>query len=176
MSSRPQPAPKSASLPRSLTFRAEVRPDDPAAVRGLVEGTGFFNPEEAGVAMELVQERLAKGAASGYEFLFAESEGALLGYACYGHIDGTAASYDLYWIAVAARAQGEGIGKALLAESEARIGRAGGRRVYVETASRAQYAPTRAFYERAGYRQEALLVDFYAPGDGKVIYVKELPA
>ena len=166
----------SSAKPRPLIFRGEVRPRDPDAVRRLVVGTGFFNPAEVEVAVELVQERLERGAASGYEFLFAEHERDVLGYACYGAIPGTAASYDLYWIVVAAEAQGEGIGKALLAECEARIRRSGGRRLYVETASREQYAPTRAFYEGAGYRQEALLVDFYAPGDGKVIFVKALSA
>jgi hypothetical protein len=46
--------------------------------------------------------------------------------------------------------------------------------VYVETSGRRDYAPTRAFYERAGYRPEARLADFYAPGDDKWIYVKPL--
>ena len=32
--------------------------------------------------------------------------------------------------------------------------RAGGRRIYVETSSRGQYEPTRAFYERYGYRRK----------------------
>jgi hypothetical protein len=52
----------------------------------------------------------------------------------------------------------------------------GGRRIYIETSSRAQYEPTRGFYLKCGYRQETILEDFYAPGDGKVIYVKALPA
>jgi ribosomal protein S18 acetylase RimI-like enzyme len=172
MTSRSADPPKAATAP--LTFRDLVRGTDPDTVRTLVAGTEFFNPAEVDIAVELVRERLDKGAASGYEFVFAETGGAPAGYACYGSIDGTESSYDLYWIAVAADARGRGLGRALLAECEARIHRASGRRVYVETASRAQYAPTRAFYEHAGYRQEAMLADFYAPGDGKVIYVKVL--
>jgi hypothetical protein len=35
--------------------------------------------------------------------------------------------------------------------------------------------PTRAFYERNGFRCEARLKDFYAPGDDRVIYAKILP-
>jgi hypothetical protein len=34
--------------------------------------------------------------------------------------------------------------------------------------------PTHRFYERCGYRQAAFLEDFYAPGDGKVIFVRSL--
>ena len=51
---------------------------------------------------------------------------------------------------------------------------AGGRRVYVETSGRAQYEPTRRFYEACGYAREAVLTDFYAPGDDKVIYGQSL--
>jgi hypothetical protein len=59
-------------------------------------------------------------------------------------------------------------------EAERRIRDLGGLRVYVDTSGRAQYAPTRAFYERLGYLPAAVLDDFYAPGDPKVIYCKAL--
>ena len=42
--------------------------------------------------------------------------------------------------------------------------------------SRADYEPTRAFYLRVGYVEEARLRDFYARGDDKVFYVKRLAA
>ena len=50
----------------------------------------------------------------------------------------------------------------------------GGRRVYVETSSRRLYAPTREFYTGLGYRRQALIPEFYGPGDVKIIYAKEL--
>ena len=50
----------------------------------------------------------------------------------------------------------------------------GGRRVYVDTSSRDQYEPTRAFYRACGYAEVARLDHFYADGDGKVIFVKAL--
>jgi ribosomal protein S18 acetylase RimI-like enzyme len=157
------------------TFRHEVVAADRLRVRRLVESTGFFSPSEVDVAVDLVEERLRRGEAGGYYFVFAERDGQTAGYACYGPIAGTAASFDLYWIAVHPSAQGAGLGRLLLAESERRIGLAGGRRVYIETSHRAQYVPTRAFYERGGYDLEAILKDFYAPGDDKAIYVKALP-
>lgn len=40
--------------------------------------------------------------------------------------------------------------------------------------SRADYALTRLFYERMGYHVEASITDFYAPGDAKVIYARQL--
>ena len=96
----------------------------------------------------------------------------VLGYACYGPIALTAASYDLFWIAVDQAFQGQKIGKILLEKSEQLIRQAGGRQVYIETSNRGQYASTRGFYLRCGYREAAVLKDFYDRGDDKVIYEK----
>ena len=159
-----------------LEFRYDVRPDDRESVRRLVESTGVFSPVEADVAVELVDERLAKGPQSDYQFVFAEQQGRTVGYTCYGPIALTAASFDLYWIAVDKSLHGRKIGRLLLEKTEELIRHAGGRQVYIETSNRHHYAATRGFYLRCGYRQEALLKDFYAPGDDKVIYVKELEA
>lgn len=160
------------AAPPTIAYRDTVVPGDRQAVRRIVESTGFFSPAEVDVAVELVDERLAKGAASGYEFLFAEQDGRVLGYTCYGPIAATAASFDLYWIAIDKHCQNHGLGRRLMEQSEQRIAAAGGRAVYAETSNRPQYTPTRAFYERFGYTRAALLPDFYAPGDDKVVYVK----
>jgi ribosomal protein S18 acetylase RimI-like enzyme len=156
--------------------RQELKSGDREEVGRIVRATGFFSEEEAGIAVELVDERLAKGEASGYHFLFAEKGKSLLGYTCFGPIPGSAHSYDLYWIVVDPALQGRGMGRRLLAESERIMAQRGARRIYADTSSRPQYEPTRAFYRACGYRQEALLEDFYAEGDGKVIFVKALPA
>jgi len=83
-----------------LTFRETPIPADIEAVRAIVSSSGFFSESEIEVAAELVEERLSKGLSSGYYFLFAEDAERMLGYACYGPIPCTAASWDLYWIAV----------------------------------------------------------------------------
>ena len=155
-------------------LRCEPRADDPQKVARLVAATGFFRPDEIAIAAELVTERLQRGAASGYEFLFAEQGERLLGYTCFGAIPCTLGSYDLYWISVDPERQRAGIGKLLLERTEDLIRRAQGRKLYIETSSREQYTPTRAFYTRCAYRQEAVLADFYAPGDSKVIFSKSL--
>lgn len=157
-----------------ITFRRTVLPQDRKAVREIVQSGGFFYPAEVLIAVELVNERLEKGEASGYHFIFAEIDGKTVGYACYGPIPGTAGSWDLYWIAVHREVQGKGIGKALLAECESAVRQAGGKRLYIETSGRELYAPTRAFYLANGCILEATLKDFYAPGDDKCIFVKIL--
>lgn len=158
-----------------LTLRSEAHPDDVPWVRQAARATGFFSEEEVLVAGEVVEEKLAKGAASGYEVLFAAGDEAeTAGFACYGRIPLTVSSYDLYWILVLPEHQARGLGKALLAEVERRVREVGGTRLYVDTSSRPQYQPTRVFYDRCGYAEVARLDDFYTPGDGKVIHCKLL--
>ena len=160
-----------------MALRDEVRAADISAIARLAGATGFFTAEEVAVAAELAEECLREGPASGYHFLFAEdATSGLLGYACFGPTPCTRSSFDLYWIIVDPRQQGRGVGKRLIQATEARIPILGGTRVYIETSSRDLYHPTRRFYERCGYALEAVLKDFYAPRDDKLIYYKTLHA
>lgn len=157
-----------------LAIRHEVTTDDIVRIRKLVESTGFFHADEVDISVELIEERLTKGDASGYYFLLAEHYGRVVGYTCYGPIPCTLNSYDLYWIAVLPDYQGRGVGRQLVQATERKIREISGERVYIDTSQRPQYASTRAFYERCGYILESLLEDFYAPGDGKAVYSKKL--
>lgn len=180
-SQRPRPA--GAGL--GVSFRTDPRPSDSAAVRDIVASTGFFHDFEVDVAVELIDERLERGLASEYYFVFADdAAGNPVGYACFGPIACTVGSFDLYWIAVRRDDQGRGLGLALMAEAERRMaaglpgpdGRplAPARCIYIETSSKPEYEPTRAFYRRCGYIEEARFRNFYAPGDDKIVYVKSL--
>lgn len=168
------PASRSPFPTPGVDYRDTVQKGDLQAVREIIASSGFFSGSEEETAVELVEERLRKGDASGYFFLFVEEAGSVLGYTCFGPIACTLSSYDLYWIALRDAFRGKGMGKGLLQRAEVEIGRMGGTRIYVETSSRDQYLPTRRFYEKAGYGAEAVLKDFYAPGDHKVVYVKAL--
>ncbi len=159
---------------RAIQYRDTVVQSDPASVRAITESSGFFYPDEIDTAVELVEERLAKGLKSGYHFIFADQDGRTLGYSCFGPIACTKSSFDHYWLAVSNEARGKGIGTALIAATERAIAALGGTRIYIETSSRPLYDPTRAFYIARGYGLEAELKDFYGPGDSKVIYVKVL--
>lgn len=162
-----------------MEWRAKVRAGDPNAVGQLVAATKFFSVAEKDVAVELVDEALARGAASGYLFVFADAHeppNKLAGYTCYGPIPATESSFDLYWIAVSPSLQRSGLGRELIRETERRASELGARQMFIDTSGRDQYAPTRAFYERMGYEKAAVLEDFYAPGDAKIIYSKQLRA
>jgi ribosomal protein S18 acetylase RimI-like enzyme len=137
-----------------------------------VKATGFFHSHEIDVAVELVEERLLSGPASGYFFVFYEINGRMAGYSCYGQIPCTESSYDIYWIAVHPDFQKKGLGRMILDETERLIQKSGGMRIYVDTSQSTKYEATRSFYEHCGYLMLSVLEDFYAPGDGKAVFCK----
>lgn len=159
---------------QNIMYRQQIKPSDIATIADIVESSGFFSDEELEIAIELAEDALEKQEAGSYRFLFAEIDGRVVGYCCYGPIPATRSSYDLYWIVVSRAMQGKGLGKLIMAETEKVIFHNGGRQLYAETSSRGQYKPTQKFYEICGYHEEAFLKDFYAPGDGKIIYSKSL--
>ena len=156
-----------------LRVRA-LRADDRTALLQLLRRTGAFSDDEVAVALELIDigERPEP---DGYRFLVAEVEdGRVAGYACWGLTPLTDGVYDLYWIAVEAQLHGRGIGRAILDAVEQRVRAGGGRMVLIETASKPEYAATRAFYAATGYVEVARVPDFYRVGDDKIIYGKTL--
>ena len=154
-----------------IKLRKTVTEADKETVRKLVLNTGFFRKDEVPVAVSLVTDTL-RDPASGYLFIFAESEGSTVGYAAYGEIPGTLGSYDLYWVAVQSDFQRMGIGKVLVKAVEDEVKKANGRHLYISTSDIDLYKPTRKFYEKVGYDRVATLQDYFAPGDAQVIYRK----
>ncbi len=143
-----------------------------ARLEQLTTAAGLFRPDEVAIAAGLLDDSLAGD--DDYHFLGAYAGDELVGYACWGPTPATLGTYDLYWIVVDPASQGQGVGTELLRAVEDRLTAAQGRLIVVETSSRAEYAPTRAFYERRGYAQAAQLAGYYAPGDDLVIYLKDL--
>ncbi len=159
--------PKSGRPPSAVEFRAIASHHrDPLA--RILAATGAFTAEEIDVALELIDLGIA--GKDTYQFLVAERAGQAVGYACFGPTPLTDGTFDLYWIAVDPALQGSGVGQTLLRAAEAAIRSQGGRKLLIETASKPEYAPTRAFYERAGYHVIARIGDFYRVGDDKLIY------
>jgi ribosomal protein S18 acetylase RimI-like enzyme len=143
-----------------------------ARLEQLTRGTGLFREDEVATAVELLDEHLAGD--DDYRFVGAFDGDQLIGYGCWGPTPGTQGTHDLYWIVVDRERQGAGVGTQLLTEIERGLKANGQRLVVVETSSRADYAPTRGFYEHRGYTRAATIPGYYAPGDDLVIYTKDL--
>lgn len=145
-----------------------LRAADRAPLEAILRATDSFRADEIEIALELVDA----GEAAGYRFFVAEREGRVAGYCCFGATPVTLGTWDLYWIAVDPALHGGGIGRELMRAAEEEVARSGARMLIVETSDKPAYAATRAFYERLGYAREARIADFYAPGDGKLVYVR----
>lgn len=160
-----------------MKWRNTVHAADIERVRELVARTGYFSTTEIDIAAELVAETVLQGDDSDYRFLFADAEdaaGIIRGYSCYGLVPATRSSFDLYWIAVDPDFQGKGLGREILVRTENLAAAQGATAMYVDTSGRQKYRPTRAFYAAQGYDEAARLEGFYAPGDDKVIFRKQL--
>ena len=157
----------------NVTLRHTINAADRDAIAAITRSSGFFTEMEVALALEVFDEALAKPSGS-YRYILAEAEGETLGYACYGKDEQTVSSYELYWIAVDDRWRGTGIGHRLLEAVENAIRALGPAQLFIETAGREQYLPTRKFYEHKGYKEVAWLDDYFAPGDARVIFAKWL--
>jgi D-alanine-D-alanine ligase len=171
----PHPVALAAPTPAGDGYREHLLPWDRSNIEALVRATGFFSEAEVEVSLELIDAALDQGIVSGYRFLLDGAPQEVRGFTCYGPVPATVESWDIYWIAVAPAVQRQHLGQSLLVATERRIADLGGRRISVETSGREIYRPTRSFYEANDYVRVAQLRDFYAPGDDKVIYLKELP-
>ena len=140
-------------------------------IEEISRGVGVFRDDEIPVALEVFDGAVA--GSPDYIALGADHDGRLAGWVCWGPTPCTLGTYDLYWMAVDPAQHGAGIGTALMQAMETRL-EGVARLVVVETAGRAEYAPTRKFYEARGYRAVSRISDFYAPGDDQVVYVKYL--
>lgn len=144
---------------------------DRTRVRELVVATGVFRPAEVAIALEVFDGAVA-APGKDYHALGAFLEDRLAGWAAFGPTPGTVTTWDLYWIAVDPAVQRLGIGQHLMTACEETITAAGGRLVVVETSSRADYGPTRAFYRRLGYQARAVIPEYYAPGDDLIVFTR----
>lgn len=158
-----------------LVFRFGLNSGEDKRIREITESVGVFHSYEIDIAQELAVEHIIKGPdKSGYHFIVCEYKSELIGYSTYGEIPCTKNRYDLYWIVICQKFRGMNLGKKLLYQTEEIIKNRGGIKIYVETSSKDSYYGTRRFYEKCGYKIEAVFKDFYDTGDDKIVFVKNL--
>jgi ribosomal protein S18 acetylase RimI-like enzyme len=160
---------------------AELR--DRERIHEILIATARFTEEEVRSAMELVdlapnQTHAQPERAEYIVHVLEEPDSGpkkmVQGYVCYGPAPRTDGVFDLYWIAVDPKQQGQGIGQLLLRFVENEVRRQRGRMLLIETSSKESYAPTLRFYERSGYEEISRIKDFYRIENDKVVYCKKL--
>jgi ribosomal protein S18 acetylase RimI-like enzyme len=150
-----------------------IRPtkfEDIPALKVVLEGTELFPSE------------MLPGMVSGFLndpesteiWLTSESEGEVIGF-CYAVpeklADGT---WNMLAIAVLPAKQGKGAGNDIVKHLENYLKDKGHRILIAETSGTNQFVPTRAFYKKCGYSEEARIRDFWAAGDDKIVFWKAL--
>ena len=153
-----------------------ARPEDAPAIVRVATGTGVFNADEIRTVAEMLDGFFHPDEQNDHSFVVYRdgSPNSVFGFACFGPTPLADRVWDLYWICVDRVAQRHGIGEKLLTQVEMQVQRCRGRAIYLETSDSDAYSAARAFYERNNYELTAHLKDFYAEGEGKVIYRKRL--
>jgi len=148
---------------------------DKPQITDITARAGVFSREEIDSIPVMFDEYLEYGIeGDGYHFLVYREGDQVLGYAIFGYRDLTDGVYDLYWIAVDPNARRKGVGRALLTASEEAIRELGGRLIIIETSGTPEYGSTREFYFNTGCVNEAIIKDYYKPGDDLWIFTKKV--
>lgn len=162
----------------------KIRPatkKDRDRIHDILVATARFTPDEVRCAMDLVDEGLEHPERAEYLVHVLEDPDSgprrmVQGYVCFGATPLADGVYDLYWIAVDPKQQGQGFGQLLLRFVENEVRRQRGRMLLIETSSKESYTPTLRFYRRSGYDEISRIKDFYRIEDDKVVFCKKLPS
>jgi len=156
-----------------ITIRPTQETDKPAIMRMLKE-TKFFREDEIIIAEEVLDNSLVCGIAGDYRSYSAIENNKTIGWVCFGPVACTIGTFDVFWIVVDAKSQAKGLGTKLMDFATDLIKKDNGRLIVVETSGMTKYLSTQKFYEKLGYKKEAVLKDFYTKGDDKIIYLKKV--
>jgi len=156
-----------------------LRGADRERVREILAGVARFTDEEIRWAMDLVDQTIDEPENGDFIVQVLEEPDSgphrtVQGYVCYGPTPRTVGVFDLYWIAVDPKQQGQGFGQLLLKFVENEVRRQNGRMLLIETRSRQSFAPTIRFYQRSGYDEISRIKDFYRIEDDKIVMCKKL--
>ena len=150
-----------------------ARPDDTDALLALADASGLFQPHELEAVAGMIAAHFADELGPDHHWLVAD-DGEAAGVAYYAPEPFTDGVWNLYMLAVHPDRRGRGTGASLVRHVEDALASRGARVLLIETSGLARFEPTRAFYLRLGYAEEARIRDYYRAGDDKVVYWKSL--
>ena len=168
----------------------ELRSEDRAGVIALVQATGNFSDDEVAIAKELIDICVEQPDQKDYYAYVAVAEEdskvaskdamedaekpRVTGFLLLGPTPATLGTYDMYWIAVDPRYQGQGIAQALDRYAEEFVRSRNGYWLIAETSSQPSYERTRAFYIKQRYQLLTRIADYYKPSDDLMVFGKRL--
>ena len=157
-----------------LSFRNKLVKTDPEVIRQIAASTGFFDRQDVQINVEIA-ENLLNQKDSEHKFLFADYMDKTVAYVCYGEApDAKEGTYEIYWLSTLNEYRGLGIGRNLINKLITKLRKKGAKKIYVKTDSKDQYAPTRRFYNKCGFKLQAVLPGYYDDNDNCCIYALDL--
>jgi ribosomal protein S18 acetylase RimI-like enzyme len=158
------------TLSTPVTIRP-ITPDDMPALKAVIDANGLF---PSGMLDDMTAGYF-DGDASDDLWLTVDDGGPVAVAYCAPERM-TQGTWNLYLIAVHPDRQGQRRGAALLRRVEQTLAARGERVLLVETSGLPSFEPTRAFYRKCGYEEEARIRDFYQAGEDKIVFRKALDA
>lgn len=143
--------------------------NDLNAISSILDDTGLF---PSGMLADMAEPFLS--ATEPHIWLSASQGDEILGFAYCEPERMTGGTYNLLAIAVDPARQHCGIGQQIVAGIEQAVRNLEGRVLLVETSSLPEYERTRSFYDQLGFSREAVIREFYAKGEDKVVFWKKL--
>jgi ribosomal protein S18 acetylase RimI-like enzyme len=143
--------------------------NDLSAVSSIVDNTGLFPSE---MLADMAEPFLSE--TEPHIWLTACEVDDVLGFAYCEPERMTDGTYNLLAIAVDPERQSGGIGQLIVTAVEQAVCDLGARVLLVETSSLPEYERTRSFYDQLGYGREAVIREFYAEGEDKIVFWKHL--
>ncbi len=151
-----------------MDIRTATRSDLPDIA--LVLGDTSLFP--AAMLGEMMAPILDEPESSDQWLVCAEDGSGVIGFAYYRQEPLAEGTWNLLAIGFRKQYQGLGHGATLVAAVEKALAQQ--RVLIVETSGLEEFLATRAFYDQRGYEREAVIRDYWADGDDKVIYRKRL--
>jgi ribosomal protein S18 acetylase RimI-like enzyme len=150
---------------------------DVEQIRTLALGNHMFDPEDMDGFDEGLRGYL-DGSQEGHRWVVATgARDRVVGAAYYAPEPFGDRVWNLYFLAVDPGQHRQGVGTALVNHVEQALRAEGGARarvLIVETSSGDAYGGARGFYARRGFAYEAVIREFYGPGEDKVTFWKSL--
>jgi GNAT superfamily N-acetyltransferase len=155
-----------------MKVRSALKSADLTAIEKMLREVGVFTPAEVDCCLMLAQETIDGN--EEYAWFLAEEDDQLQALICYGAVDLTERTYDLYWILRSPTAKSKGAAAAVLHAAEADLRRRQGRLFVLNTSGTSPYTPAHQFYLRNGFELSARIPEYYRPGDDLLIFTKRL--
>lgn len=155
-------------------YRDQVHHSDRSRIFHLLSQSGQFSAREITHAMALFDAHDHHGQDSILHFILQEKDQDMHTCACYGPMPLSEQRFQLHWLAIDQNYRKAGLGKHLETVIEERVRKLGGCKIFAEASNQERHESLRHFYESCGYRLAAVVPDFYAEGDHKVWFTKDL--